>query len=291
MKFIEYLLNRRTVFFQVLVIAWICVFVEVNSVKADVTLAVEKVTDVEDAGNSNNRSNKATAGRWKEKNQCLYYCKNGKRVRGLKEINNKNYYFDTKGVQRTGWQKMNGAYYYFQIANGKKGYQIKSKTVNGVKLASNGKAKLTTQNRSKLEVLVMANQIVGKAVKPAMTKSMKLKKTYDYLLKHYQYRGSPVFTSGAHWEQNYAKSMFCEYHGSCYAYGAAFAFLANAIGYQNCYAVSSGGHGWAEVDGKVYDPSWSLVDKRHSYFGVSFELSGIDGRPNYRKARRYVAKI
>ena len=86
-------------------------------------------------------------------------------------------------------------------------------------------------------------------------------------------------------------AMFKEGHGNCYANGAAFAFLANAVGYKECYAVSSGGHGWAEVNGRVYDPSWSLIDKRNSYFGVSFDLSGKGGRPNYKRARRYVAKI
>ena len=59
--------------------------------------------------------------------------------------------------------------------------------------------------------------------------------------------------------------------GDCYSYGAAFAFMAKAIGYTNVYACNSGGHGWAEVDGKVYDPEWS----RHhsspgSYYGVGY---------------------
>lgn len=69
------------------------------------------------------------------------------------------------------------------------------------------------------------------------------------------------------------------------------AFLADAVGYENCYAISSGGHGWAEIEGRVYDISWDLVDRKHNYYALSYELSGVDGRPNYKNARKYVKKI
>lgn len=231
------------------------------------------------------------AGKWKSRNQRFFYYENGKKVKGLKSINGNYYYFDSKGIQCTGWQKYKGDYYFFQIANENKGFMVRSKTVNGITLAKDGKAKLTSQNSKKLDVMVKATEIIEKATRPAMSKPEKLQKSFTYLTGHYQYRGSPTFQQSGHWEQDYALQMFHEGHGSCYAYGAAFAFLANAAGYQNCYAVSSGGHGWAEVNGKVYDPSWCLVDTRHNYYGVDFSLSGVDGRPNYRRARRFVVKI
>lgn len=231
------------------------------------------------------------SGKWKSRNQKVFYYENGKKVTGLKMIGQKYYYFADNGIQRTGWQKINGNYYYFKIANAQKGYMQKSQTVNDIKLAKEGKAKLTAASAAKLDVLIKANKILEKAVKPEMEKSEKLKQSFDYLLQHYQYRGSPIFQRTGHWELDYALDVFDEGHGSCYAFGAAFAFLANAAGYKNCYAVSSGGHGWAEVDGKVYDPTWSLIDRNHSYFGVSFSLSGREGRPNYKNARKYVVKI
>ncbi len=230
-------------------------------------------------------------GSWKSRNQKVFYYENGKKTAGLKEIEGKYYYFAENGVQRTGWQKIGGSYYFFKIANARKGCMQVSKTINGIELEQDGKAMVTDANAAKLEVLVKANSIVEKAVKPEMEKSEKLQKIFDYLLKHYQYRGSPEFEKSEHWEQEYAREMFEEGHGNCYAFGAAFAFLANAAGYKSCYAVSSGGHGWAEVGGKVYDPTWSLIDKEHSYYGVSFELSGKDGRPNYKRARKYIVKI
>lgn len=229
---------------------------------------------------------------WKTKKSCIYYYDaKGKKVTGLKKISGKYYYFDKKGIQRTGWQKIKGNYYFFKIENGKKGYMVKSKKVNGITLKKDGKAKLTTSAKSKLNVMIKANKIVEKATKPTMSKSQKLRKCFDYSTTKFKYRGSPTFHKTKHWEQNYALDMFDDGHGSCYAYGAAFAFLANAVGYQDVYVVSSGGHGWAEVKGKVYDPSWEITDKSHSYYGVDYKLSGVDGRPNYKKARTYVVKL
>ena len=42
--------------------------------------------------------------------------------------------------------------------------------------------------------------------------------------------------------------MFVDGAGNCFSYGAAFAYMAKAIGYKNVYCCNSGGHGWAEVD-------------------------------------------
>ena len=241
------------------------------------------------AGSINDKE--TAAGRWKEKKQQFFYCIKGRRVKGIYKIGKNYYYFDKNGVQRTGWQKIGNNYYFFRIANGKKGYQLRSATVNGIRLGAKGKARLTADSRKKLDVMVTANQILQKAAKPAMKKPEKLRKAFDYLLKHYRYAGSPSFKNSAHWEQDYAQFMFSRHHGNCYAYGAAFAFLANAAGYQECYAVSSGGHGWAEVSGKIYDPSWCLTDTRYSYFGVSPALSGTGGRPNYKRARKFAVRI
>ncbi len=230
-------------------------------------------------------------GEWRERNDCFFYYEDGKKAKGLWKINDRFFFFDRKGIQRSGWQKYNEDYYFFRIANGKKGYMLKSERINGITLAKDGKAVLSKESRAKLNILIKANEIVNQAAKPAMEKYEKLRKSFEYLVSHYKYRGELTFYKTEHWEQDYALSMFTEGHGNCYAYGAAFAFLANAVGCKECYAVSSGGHGWAEVDGKVYDPSWSLTDRRHDYFGISFDLSGVDGRPNYKRARLYVVKI
>lgn len=230
-------------------------------------------------------------GKWISKNQKTYYMLDGKKLKGLKKIKEKVYYFDSKGVQHTGWQKIGGNYYFFRIANGKAGYMKESEKINGITLKKNGMARLTKTSEAKLNVLIKANKIVEKVTKPNMSKSEKLKKCYQYASKNFRYRGSPAFNRRSCWEITYALDMFDKGYGSCYSYGAALAFLANAVGYKDCYVISSGGHGWTEINGKVYDISWDLVDKRHSYYALSYDLSGIGGRPNYKRARYYMVKI
>ena len=64
--------------------------------------------------------------------------------------------------------------------------------------------------------------------------------------------------------------------GDCVSYAAAFAYLANAVGMKKVYVICSGGHGWAEIGGKVYDPDWALVSSVDSYFAMSYDLSGVN---------------
>lgn len=230
-------------------------------------------------------------GNWVVKKQAMTYRINGKRAKGLHKIRGKYYYFDKHGIQRTGWQKIKGKYYFFRIANGEKGRMIKSKKVNGIVLKKRGQAKLTPKSKAKLNVLIKANKIVQKATKPMMKRSEKRMKCFHYALKHFRYSGSLNFSKKGDWELHYALDMFDKGHGNCFAYGAAFAFLANAAGDKSCYAVSSGGHGWSEVNGKVYDLSWHMTDKKHNYYGMSYRLSGVGGRPNYKAGKSLMAKI
>ena len=158
-------------------------------------------------------------------------------------------------------------------------------------LQKDGTAKVTSGNKVKIQALVLATETVEKVTSPTMSKEKKLEKCFEYCVKTLRYRGAKKFEGGKNWDAKYVIDMLEKGHGNCYAYGATFAYLANAIGYKEAYAISSGGHGWAEVRNKVYDPSWELVDKKHDYFGVSYKLSGVDGRPNYKNGRKCVKKV
>jgi len=48
--------------------------------------------------------------------------------------------------------------------------------------------------------------------------------------------------------------------------------MARAIGYEKVFAVYANSHGWAEVNGKVYDPEW---EKNHtgSFYALNYEGS------------------
>lgn len=221
----------------------------------------------------------------------FYYGGKGKKVTGLRKISGKYYYFGKDGAQRTGWRKIKNNYYFFNIASKKKGYMVTSKTVNGIRLDRNGKASQTAESLRKLKIMTAANQIVEQITTPKMTKEQKLKKCFDYTIQSYGYQTWRAFSPASGWELAYAEDMFFRGRGNCFSYASAFAFLANAVGYKNVLVISSGGHGWAEIGGKVYDPDWTFVSQVDSYFGMSYDLSGVNGRPNYRPNRAFIAEL
>ncbi len=221
-----------------------------------------------------------------------YYDENGKKLKnGKYKINGKYYYFDSKGIQRTGWQKIGSSYYYFRIAKRKNGYMVTSKTVNGITLKKNGKAALNSYSKRKLPILYKANVIMRSVTKNSDTKAQKLKKVFEYTKTHYKYASIGSFVGGENWDLYYAERSFINgaITADCHNYGVIFAYLANAVGYK-ASAVSSGGHGWAEIGNYVYDPSWSLTDKTHNYFGMPYGTTGTNV-PNYAKGRFYVITI
>ena len=84
--------------------------------------------------------------------------------------------------------------------------------------------------------------------------------------------------------------MLYRNRADCFGFGCAFAYLANAVGYR-AYAVSSGGHGWAEVDGRVYDPVWAKESgKINLYCGMNYNVTG-PVIPYYKGNRLYVKRI
>jgi len=240
------------------------------------------------------QANASAKAYWKLQNGRYYYFSaDNKKSTGLTVIDGKKYFFDAAGVQCVGWQKIGSAYYYFQIAKSKWAYMISGKTVNHIKLGRDGKAKVNAGNSQRLKVLVIAQLEVQKATKKntSMPRYQKLQTVWKYFLKHYPYIDSPDYRYVSGWEVKNARFCFVDGNGDCMAQGAAFAFLANACGYKKVNSVSSGGHGWAEVNGHVFDPTWAKVDRNHSYFNMKMSLSGKAGRPLYKSSRLHVYRI
>ena len=67
--------------------------------------------------------------------------------------------------------------------------------------------------------------------------------------------------------------LFRNGYGNCFSYAAAFAYLAKAIGYSKCYACNSGGHGWSEIDGLIYDAEWSMHSTKYTYYALSYDTT------------------
>lgn len=231
-------------------------------------------------------------GTWVTKSKCMYY-KNadGKKVKGLTEIDGKAYYFDKKGVQRTGWRKISGVYRYFYIKNGKKGYMAKKTVVNGVKIDKYGAAVDNKTATKELKLMVAAQKRCDKITKPKNSVNTKLEKCFRYIWKDCRERGSYAFSSEKGWHRKFAWDIFDTKSGSCDSLAIGFVYLANAAGAKKCWVVSSGGHTWGEINGEVYDPEMAKQTGSWRYFAFPYSASGSGGSPGYARARTYYVKI
>ena len=171
---------------------------------------------------------------------------------------------------------------------------VTSQRVNGIYLTKSGKARYNSEEKRKLNLMVTANQIMRHSTKRNMSKPEKLWRCYlkavsygyggtgnDYDFRYYY----------SNWDVSYAEDMFYRGRGDCFAFASAFAYLANAVGYE-AKVISSGGHGWAEIKGEVCDPNWAKgTGNIERYYRMSYDLSGVDGRPYYKGNRAYVITI
>ena len=133
----------------------------------------------------------------------------------------------------------------------------------------NGRATKVTTEKDK--TYHRAFLLLDKVCDRNMSKSDKLWKMFRYIQNAYTELNPRIpHYHGDGWEVLYANDMLVYGKGNCISYGSEFAFLAKAIGYDNCYACHSGGHGWAEIEGKVYDPEWGRHFFDHTYFGIDY---------------------
>ena len=228
---------------------------------------------------------------WKLRDGYYWYRQsNGEFATGLVDIGGKTYVFDEWGHQRTGWYHVGGGYRFFYRVNGTGGYMARDCVVNGIKLRRNGVAVTGGAASAELYVMCRAQLTVDAQSKPTESRYERLWKAFNYLKYDCEERLTRTFSNYEGWHRDMALDVFDGQTGSCFSYGAAFAYMADVIGYENCTIVSSGGHGWAEIDGMVYDAEWS----RHYYrdlFCISYDESGSDGMPAYSANRAYVVQI
>ena len=226
-----------------------------------------------------------------KKGKYYYYDASGKQLKGRRKINDRFYYLDSKGVQRTGWRKVGKKYYFFRTRNGKDGYMRANTTVNGVKLNKDGSAKLTSRSKRKLKILIKCQKILDSVAAPGASREKKLSRAFEYAKSRFRARNIGGFSAGGDWDMRYAEFMLNTGSGDCYCYGAVFAYLATAIGYDNVYACSSGGHGWCRIGSRYYDPNWARVIGTAKCFGAARGESGRNGRPHWAAYERYIKKV
>ncbi len=137
---------------------------------------------------------------------------------------------------------------------------------------------------------IKARIYVNEVTTSEMTKEEKLRVCFDSFANMREKNPWIPHDTSPIWPQRYANSLFDTRSGNCISYAAAFGFMARAIGYEEVYVCNSGGHGWTEIDGLIYDPEWRLHNTDSTYYGITYyEQTRVNylgvimsGRPNVR---------
>ncbi|MCI8282965.1 MAG: hypothetical protein HFI76_15110, partial [Lachnospiraceae bacterium] len=140
----------------------------------------------------------------------------------------------------------------------------------------NGKA-MEGMSPESLATLQRAQAVVSNITNDSMSPEEKLRVCFDYVKTYEESRPRMPHYLGIDWPIIYANDMFLNGSGNCCSYAAAFAYMAKAIGYEEVYCCNSGGHGWAEIDGLVYDPEWSKWHHVYNYFALSYDTPTDQG--------------
>ncbi len=220
-----------------------------------------------------------------------YYNKNGvKSTKKRSNIKGKYYCFNKEGKQRVGWIKFKDHYSFYHIKPGKKGYMVTDQTINGIKINKNGWA---VDNLDKAALLAKANTIVSSITNFNMSQAQKNRACFVYIKNNIRWLDLSDFRKDMKdWDRFYANYALFKGQGDCHTDGCGFAYMATAAGAKNVYAVSSGGHGWVEINGSFYDPNWSQHDNNvDKFYNVPKKLSGKDGRPSWASCRVYIKRI
>lgn len=217
-----------------------------------------------------------------KKGKKYYKYSNGKFAKKkFVEVKNKTYYFDEKGVMVTGWTKISGEYYYFDRKNG---VQKKDCKIDGITLNENGEASLNKQTKKKVKLMITARKQMMKITKPTDSKSQKLKKVFNWVLKHpyRRYRILRQAKSSKGWEMTFANDIFKKGRGCCVSEACAFAFLAKECGYEKVYICDDTGHAWTEINGRVYDTLFAETRGFDSYYNSTYAKAKLH-RSNKKK--------
>ena len=186
------------------------------------------------------------------------------------EVKGKNYYFGKKGVMEKGWMKKDGNYYYFDRNTG---VQKKNCKVDGIKIKKDGTVKKTSYNKKKIETMIEAKSIMNKIVNVTDTKEQKLKKVFDWVMKH-PYNRHRILAQARMkkgWEMTYAKDIYKSGDGCCVSEACAFAFLAHECGYKKVYICDDTEHAWTEINGRVYDTLFAEIKNYDDYYNSTYK--------------------
>ena len=251
-------------------IAFACGFFAVVSVPVS---AANKalVTAAQSAGTSKTvASTRNQKQRWvKLKNGKKRYYREGKYLTGFQKIGKNTYYFSSKGYMQTGQLKIKKTTYYFSD----KGVLEGKKTGSGYYYPS-GK-KMGKTKALDFSAYQNAREIAAKITTSHMTKSQKLERCFKWVMDKPYVQRRP-FKNVSGWPAVFANDHFVYGGGDCISDACAFAYLAKVIGYKNVYVCTdstvAGSHGWAEINGRVFDPLFAQAKSYSRNYNVPYGI-------------------
>lgn len=213
---------------------------------------------------------------WQKKNGRSYYYLNAKKAQSrFVTIGGKTYYFGKDKAMATGWMKKGSNYYFLDRSSGVRRANC---TVDGIRLKKDGTAKKTSYNVKKIKTMMKARSILNSITKPTDSKKQKLKKSFDWVLKHpyKRYRILPEARQKKDWLMTYAGDIYKKNgKGCCVSEACAFAFLAHECGYKNVYVCDDTSHAWAEIGGRVYDTLFAESKSYKRYYNSTYKTAKL----------------
>ncbi len=205
-------------------------------------------------------------------NTKFYY--NGKLANGKIKVGSYTYHFEN-GYLRQGFQTIDGKKYYYSENGIVKNAIVGSASEGWYYADSNG---VCCESKD----MMLAAKFV-KTYAKGSTKSEQLRSCFDKLME-YGYKRVYVFPNNGTEYKNHAINMFTNKQGNCFNYAAAFACIAEVLGYdarvvRGQIESAYGGltpHGWMQikVNGQwlICDPDMQKFDKSGlNYYMRTFE--------------------
>lgn len=196
------------------------------------------------------------------------YYRDGAKVTGLQKIGKHRYYFTAEGVLKTKDVKVGDVRYFVNA----KGALIGAKI--GEKYYYKTLKRMTKADAFDFQTFLKARSIIRKITDEGDSKATKRWKAFKWVVDKSYAIHQNFNPRQTNWPAIYARHHLYNRGGDCHADGAAFAYLAAAIGYKADVCIDSWGtgrapsHCWAMIGNKVYDPLF-YESKSTMYYGAT----------------------
>ena len=224
------------------------------------TLMIPETTFASRTAALSSRKNAESVGRagwYRQKNGKKKYYRDGQYVTGQQKIGKYVYMFSKYGNMIKRDITIHKVRYYI-ASNG----HILAWKKGGKYYTATGK-RMNSTKAVEFRAYQNARKVVAQNTRKSMSKSQKLETCFRWVMKRY-YRTWRRFSQGG-------KAWY-----DCIADASAFAYLAKALGYKNVYVCTDGyrndenSHGWAEINGRVYDPLFAEAKSYSRNYGVRY---------------------